>query len=158
MSPTSVWWWKALQAFLRLALAGIFLYSGLVKAGSSEQFFAALTPFTMLPESFLQWVARWLPWIETGVGVLLVWPRTARWGAVGALLLLGAFLFLLGWALQQGIVVSCSCFGQEEPPSAARMIAVMLRDGILFLAALGVLFPPPKSHRQRPLPPDKVNP
>ena len=34
---------------MRLALAGVFLYAGLVKAGASQQFAVALLPFTFVP-------------------------------------------------------------------------------------------------------------
>jgi hypothetical protein len=35
---------------IRLFLAGIFFYSGIVKASSSAQFAVALAPFTLIPE------------------------------------------------------------------------------------------------------------
>ncbi len=121
---------------LRLGLAVLFLYSGLVKAGASEQFLVALGPFTLLPQWALALTAQGLPWIEVGVGLLLLWRRSARVGAGIAFLLLVIFIAMLGWALSQGIIVSCSCFGGEDSPSALRMITTMLRDALLALAAL----------------------
>ncbi len=37
------------------------------------------------------------------------------------------FIAVLGWALANGIIVSCACFGQDETPSAAKMAMSLIR-------------------------------
>lgn len=119
---------------IRLVLAGIFLYAGVVKAGASEQFAVALAPFTFLSDGAAGTLARLLPWIEVAAGFLLLLPRVHRLGSLLVLLLCAAFVTALTWALANGIVVSCGCFGGDEPPSAAAMLGAIVRD--LVLAAL----------------------
>jgi putative oxidoreductase len=121
---------------MRLILGGVFLYSGLVKASSSAQFAIALVPFTFLPTTWLRPVAVLLPLCEMVAGVLVLTPRTSRVGAGLIFVMCAAFATVLGWALANGIIVSCSCFGGDETPSATKMVIAMGRD--LFLASLAL--------------------
>jgi uncharacterized membrane protein YphA (DoxX/SURF4 family)/peroxiredoxin len=61
-----------------------------------------------------------VPVAELLVAVALVLQPTARWGAVGALLLLLAFSAGIGNALRQGIKPDCHCFGQLHSAPAGR--------------------------------------
>ena len=124
---------------IRLILAGVFLYSGLIKASSSAQFAAALAPFTAIPETWLRPLSVLLPLCEIAGGGLILVPQTKRLGACLLLGLCVVFVTALGWALANGIIVSCSCFGQEEQPSAAKMSLALVRDIILAGLALVVL-------------------
>ena len=122
---------------IRLFLAGIFLYSGIVKASSSAQFAVALAPFTLIPETWFRPLSVLLPCAEIAGAALILVPRTKT---IGACLLMGlclVFASALGWALANGIIVNCSCFGQEERPSAAKMTLALMRD--VFLAVLAFI-------------------
>lgn len=134
---------------LRFLLAGVFLYAGLVKSLSSAEFALALIPFTIIPAAWIGTIARVLPLAEIGAAVLLLLPGTRRLGAlaIGGLCLL--FIAALGWALANGIIVSCSCFGKDEAPSAMKMALALGRDVLLALAALAVFLPPTRSRRPR---------
>lgn len=127
---------EALAWVVRLFLAAVFLYAGIIKSTASEQFLVALAPFTFLPEVLLQPISQWLPVIEVLVGLLILIPRTHRLGAALAMALLLVFMGVLAWALSQGIIVSCSCFGEDEAPSAWKMVITMIRDLLLAAAAL----------------------
>jgi uncharacterized membrane protein YphA (DoxX/SURF4 family) len=122
---------------IRLFLAGIFLYSGVVKASSSAQFALALAPFTLIPEIWIRLLSVLLPCAEIAGGALILVPRTKTIGACLVLGLCLAFASALGWALANGIIVNCSCFGQDERPSAAKMTLALTRD--VFLAALAFI-------------------
>jgi hypothetical protein len=87
---------------LRVILAGIFLYSGLIK-GSIES------------------------------GRIHVSGRNVN----GASAIANCALLVLGWALANGIIVSCSCFGEDDHPSAMKMALALARD--LFLAGLALV-------------------
>lgn len=131
---------KQIAFLIRLGLAGVFLYSGLVKASASAQFAIALTPFTLIPQTWLGPLSALLPLCEIAGGGLILAPRTKR---IGAGLIFGlclVFVTALGWALANGIIVSCSCFGQDEQPSAAKMTLALVRDVLLAGLALAVLF------------------
>ena len=130
------------RTVLRFVLAGIFLYAGLVKSLSSAQFAIALIPFTVVPSEWIGTIALLLPLAEIGAAVLLLLPSTQRIGALAILALCLLFIAALGWALANGIIVSCACFGKDETPSAMKMAAALGRDVLLAAAALAVFFQP----------------
>ncbi len=132
---------------LRVFLGGLFLYAGLIKASSSAQFALALVPFTFVPSEWLGLLALLLPIAEIAAGGLILLPWTKQWGAGLILVLSLIFATALGWALANGIIVSCACFGQDETPSAAKMIAALVRDLLIIAAAAAVLFRPPERTR-----------
>jgi hypothetical protein len=122
---------------LRVILASIFLYSGLVKASSSAQFAIALAPFTFFPETWIRPLSILLPLSEIVGGLLILVSPTKHIGAGVIFVLSILFATVLGWALANGIIVSCSCFGQDDQPSAIKMALALGRD--LFLAGLALV-------------------
>jgi putative oxidoreductase len=119
----------------RLLLAAVFLYAGLIKASSSGQFLLALIPFTFVPAGWLAPISVLLPLLEIATGTLLLWRRTTRLGAWLAVVLLATFAAALGWALSEGIIVACGCFGNDETPSAAAMAWALVRNAALAVGA-----------------------
>jgi uncharacterized membrane protein YphA (DoxX/SURF4 family) len=122
---------------LRVILAGIFLYSGLIKASGSAQFAIALAPFTFLPETWIRPLSILLPLCEIVGGLLILISPTKQIGVSVILVLCILFAAVLGWALANGIIVSCSCFGEDDEPSAMKMVLALGRD--LFLAGLALV-------------------
>ncbi len=131
---------KWLTPALRLILAVVFLYAGLIKASASAQFAVTLAPFTILPESLIAPAATLLPWLEITTGLLVICKPTKKIGAFLIIILCLLFCALIGWALSQDIIVACSCFGRDETPSADKMKLTIARDILLALAAAAVLF------------------
>jgi len=131
---------KVVFPALRFLLAGLFLYAGLVKASASAQFALALVPFTIIPATWLGPIALILPLVEILGGLFLLLPSTKRIGAAVILALCIGFVTILAWALTQGIIVSCSCFGRDDAPSAYKMALTMARDVLLAAAALAIYF------------------
>ena len=123
--------------FIRLLLGGVFLFAGIVKSASSDEFALALIPFTILPDSWLGPISLVLPWVEVLLGLLII-TGPKRPAAVLIFLLCLAFCFIIGWALQNGIIVSCACFGRDETPSAWKMQLALARDIALALLAAAV--------------------
>jgi uncharacterized membrane protein YphA (DoxX/SURF4 family) len=122
---------------LRVILGGIFLYSGLIKASSSAQFALALAPFTFLPEPWIRPISILLPLSEIVAGLLVLISPTKHIGAGVIFVMCVLFAIVLGWALANGIIVSCSCFGEDDQPSATKMALALARD--LFLAGLALV-------------------
>ena len=122
---------------LRVILAGVFLYSGLIKASASAQFAIALAPFTLVPETWIRPLSILLPLSEIAAGLLILVSPTKHIGAGLIFLLCVLFAMVLSWALANGIVVSCSCFGQDDQPSAMKMMLALGRD--LCLAGLALV-------------------
>ncbi len=133
---------SAISLLLRIALAAVFFYAGTVKAGASQEFAMALLPFTFVPPQWTMPLALALAWTEILAALLLLLPRVFPLGAVlvGGLCLL--FIGVLSWALWNGIIVSCGCFGADDSPSAWKMLLAIGRDILLLGAAAGVLVLP----------------
>lgn len=124
---------------LRIALAAVFLYAGIVKASASEEFALALLPFTFVPASWTGALAILLAWTEILAGILLLVPRVYPLGALLTLLLACLFIAVLAWAIANGIIVDCGCFGKDETPSLTKMLESIVRDIFIALAAAWIL-------------------
>jgi putative oxidoreductase len=133
---------NAVMLCLRVALAGLFLYAGAVKAGASQEFAIALMPFTFVPPDWTMPLALTLAWLEIIAAIFLLLPRVFPLGAalVGSLCVL--FIGVLSWALSNGIIVNCSCFGSDDSPSAWKMLLAIGRDILLLGAATAILVLP----------------
>lgn len=135
---------------LRIALAAVFLYAGIVKASASEEFALALLPFTFVPASWTGALAILLAWTEILAGILLLVPRVYPLGAVLILLLACLFIAVLAWAIANGIIVDCGCFGKDEPPSLTKMLESIVRDIFIALAAAWILMHSLRNRIARP--------
>ena len=96
----------------RLGIAVIFLYAGYEKVRQPWlQFAISVESFKLVPESWLEPIARILPWCEIALGISLIPGILSRWFAVIATLLLSFFLFIGIRAYAKGLAVDCGCFG-----------------------------------------------
>jgi len=96
----------------RLGLAAIFLYAGYAKLREPWlQFAISIDSFKAVPESWLEPMARLLPWCEVALGIALLSGILARWFALIATLLLGLFFSVGLRAFAKGLTVDCGCFG-----------------------------------------------
>jgi uncharacterized membrane protein YphA (DoxX/SURF4 family) len=120
----------------RAVLAGLFFYSGFVKAGASEEFMVTLAPFTFVPADLVESLAMFLPWFEVVLAVCLLIPRATRWAAFATVVLMALFTGVLTWALANGIVVACGCFGSDPSPAAWKMMLAIARDVLIGAVAL----------------------
>lgn len=135
---------------LRVVVAGVLLFAGLVKAGDTESFALALAPFTFVPPALLPVLALGLPGLEIALGLGLLLPWAYRQAALVAAALFTVFLLVIAWALSENLVISCGCFGEEdELPSEAKMWGVIFRNALLTAAALWIAWGPPFADRQR---------
>lgn len=143
---TSVWTYR----ILRFLLAGIFLYSGVVKLMDVNAFAFTINEFKLVPRSLL-WPAAWgVPILEVvlGLGVLFFVPGFLA--GVGAMLLV--FIGVLWWGMANDLAVDCGCFGPAELDAKASIKNAFIRDlvmlaGLCWTAWLGRLFP---AYRKRP--------
>jgi uncharacterized membrane protein YphA (DoxX/SURF4 family) len=96
----------------RLAIAGIFLYAGYEKVKEPWlQFAISVESFKAVPDSWIQPIARTLPWGEVALGLALLTGILTRWFSLIATLLLGLFLSVGIRAYALGLKVDCGCFG-----------------------------------------------
>jgi thiol-disulfide isomerase/thioredoxin len=126
----------------RLVLCGVFALAGTLKLANLSTSRAAVEAFG-LPRRLAGAAGTALPLAELGVAAALLPSPSARWGAAGALTLLGAFSAGVLRALRHGRAPVCNCFGQvSSAPIGSRTLA---RNGGLAVIAVYVLLEAPGS-------------
>jgi uncharacterized membrane protein YphA (DoxX/SURF4 family) len=96
----------------RLIIAILFLYAGYEKVREPWlQFAISVESFKMVPETWLEPIARILPWCEIVLGLGLLSGLGARWFSLIAAGLLTFFWFIGIRASVKGLIVDCGCFG-----------------------------------------------
>ncbi|MCS6245425.1 MAG: hypothetical protein H2172_16455 [Opitutus sp.] len=121
----------------RLALAGLFLWAGILKAIEPELFLRDIETYELLPYRWAWLMSIWLPFLEiTAAAALLL---TRKWAQAGALVIGGLLMVFLaaiisGWA--RGLTLSCGCFGASTEP--ANYLWLVVRD-VLMLGLVAVV-------------------
>ena len=136
--------WVALIA--RLVFGGVLLAAGLLKYRHLDKSQMAVRAYELLPISLANFLGIVLPFVEIGIGILLILGAAIRVSSIlGAFLM---FIFIIGisqaWA--RGLSIDCGCFGGggQVEPGTANYLPEILRD--LGLALLGIyLFRFPQS-------------
>ena len=124
-----------LNRIVRIVLAAIFIYGGVIKLYAPKKFAATISTYNLVPEMLLPIVAIGLPLIETIAGVALLFGRI--WGLHLIAGLLAMFVFVLGYGILSELNVDCGCFGKEELDKQAGLRTAFYRDLIL----MGVVVP-----------------
>src|SRR3954447_23063643 len=115
----------------RIGLAAVFAAAAIGKLADRPGARRAAADFGA-PEALAGPLAVGLPVAELAVAALLLPEGTARWGALGAIVLLAVFSAAIGLAIRRGQAPDCHCFGQlHSEPAGAK---ALLRNG--FLAAV----------------------
>ncbi|HEY7032127.1 MAG TPA: redoxin domain-containing protein [Thermomicrobiales bacterium] len=120
----------------RLALAAVFAVAGFAKLADREGSRQGLEGFGV-PKAAAQPVSVLLPLAEIAVAILLLPTATAWWGAIGAALLLGAFIAGIAYNLARGNHPDCHCFGQLHSEPAGW--PTLIRNGIFEVVALFIV-------------------
>lgn len=98
---------------VRLLLGSIFIYSGLSKLSVPVAETQALFyEYTLLPDSFVPWIALLFPWVEFFVGLFLLFGLFTRLAALALLGFTFTFVALLGAErlLEGRFPGDCGCF------------------------------------------------
>ena len=130
--------WVSLAA--RLILGIVLIWAGASKVTNLAGSIQATAAYQILPYELAKVVGQTLPFIEIGVGILLVIGLFTRiMGVVGSLMML-AFVIAISSVWARGISIDCGCFGEGGAVSAAEAISKypweILRD--VGLMACGV--------------------
>jgi uncharacterized membrane protein YphA (DoxX/SURF4 family) len=130
----------------RLGLAAVFLVSGALKAVDVNQTVVAVRAYDVLPRAVVDVVAAMLPFLEIGLGLLLLFGIGTRLVAVLAAVLLLVFIAGVVQAWARGLSIDCGCFGGGGPvaPDATAYGQEIVRD-VGFLALAGWLIVRPHS-------------
>ena len=116
----------------RLALAAVFAVAGVGKLADREGSRKAMLDFGV-PASIAGVAGLALPIVEIAIALLLLPVATAVWAAIGALVLLLAFIGGIAYNLSKGRTPDCHCFGQIHSEPAGR--STLIRNGVLALVA-----------------------
>jgi uncharacterized membrane protein YphA (DoxX/SURF4 family) len=136
----------------RIALGGIFIYAAYAKLHFNGAwhlrdyyfFFAmGIDSYKMLPLTVVEWMAKILPWVELGLGTLLIIGAGVRWVGIAASALLVVFMIALTHAAMGGLEINCGCFGNNSVKPSTELA----RDVGLLAVALGVTVGGFLSHR-----------
>ena len=135
----------------RVILAAIFFYTGYVKidfgAPFSWDFAMVLIGYELFPDAWIPFIARWFPWAEISLGVFLLIGWKMRYVAAAATALLLTFTIVLSITYFRGIDANCGCFNFTTRISPL----TILRDGIILLPALYLLFEHRLFPRRKPV-------
>ncbi len=115
-----------LYHFLRLALAGIFIYAGVIKLLDPKAFAHAIAQYDLVPEGLLPLVAIGLPALEVLAGLGLILEVRGSLTTIGVLLLV--FLVILGYAVSQNLDIDCGCFTADELDAQHSVTTAFWRD------------------------------
>jgi thiol-disulfide isomerase/thioredoxin/uncharacterized membrane protein YphA (DoxX/SURF4 family) len=108
---------------VRVLLAAVFGLAALTKLADRSGTRRATTEFGA-PEALTPIFATLLPLAELAVAGALLVPQAARWGAVGAFVLLIAFIAAITRSMVRGEAPDCHCFGQlHSEPAGGRALA-----------------------------------
>lgn len=121
---------------LRLVLAIIFIYAGVVKLLDPKAFARAIAQYDLVPEVLLPLIAIGLPSLEVVAGLGLIMEVRGSLATITALLLM--FLVILGYAVWQNLDIDCGCFTVDELNAQHGVATAFWRDllmigGTLFL-------------------------
>lgn len=97
--------------FARLGLAAVWLVSGGIKAADLPQTYLAVQAYEVLPAAVVSSVAMVLPFMEIGLGLLLLVGVGTRLVAALSGVLLLAFMAGVSQAWARGLTIDCGCFG-----------------------------------------------
>ncbi len=124
----------------RLGLAAVFLTSGTVKALDPRETLVAVRGYRLFSSSVASAIAAVLPFLEIGVGLLLLVGMATRLAAVLGAVLLLAFIAGVISAAARGLSIDCGCFGGggQVTTGATTYTLEILRD-VGFLALAGWL-------------------
>ena len=134
--------WITLLA--RLGLGGVLLAAGGLKIGNLQKSAMSVRAYELLPVGLANFLGYVLPWIEIGMGLLLivgVWVSIV--GLLGALTMF-AFVVAIAQAWARGLSIDCGCFGGggQVDLEDTKYLSSILRDiGFMLLGVYLYYFP-----------------
>ena len=117
----------------RMLLVVVFAVAGVTKLLDRRGTRRGLADFG-IPAGALAVGAILLPLAELATALALVFPGSAQWGGLAALLLLFAFIAGIAGAMRRGQAPDCHCFGQLHSAPAGR--GTLLRNAALAVPAV----------------------
>jgi uncharacterized membrane protein YphA (DoxX/SURF4 family) len=128
----------------RLILGGVLFAAGALKIGNLQKSAMAVRAYEMLPVELANFLGYVLPWIEIGIGLLLIVGASVKiCGLLGAFTML-AFIIAIAQAWARGLSIDCGCFGGGGTidPEETKYLSEIIRDiGLLAMGVFLYYFP-----------------
>ena len=136
---------KIIVFLVRLGVAAVFVYAGVLKIwdfhrghSATPDFTIAIQHFKLLPSPDLAvLLAVYLPWLEVTAAMTLFVRRLAFGAAAAVTGMTTVFLIALASAWARGLDIRCGCFGKDEV--STNYPTLIARDALLLAAALVLL-------------------
>lgn len=139
--------WRVIRPWLgtlaRLGLAGVWLAAGAAKVGDLAASGRAVHAYQLLPYDLSVAAGAALPFVELGLGALLLAGLATRVAAAVSTGLLAVFAAGVASAWARGLAIDCGCFGGggelaagADPsygPELARSITLAVLSLLLFI-------------------------
>ncbi len=128
----------------RLILGGVLFAAGWLKIFTPAKSQMAVRAYEVLPISLANFLGIALPWLEVGLGVLLILGIAVRISAIFGGGLMVVFIAAISQAWARGLSIDCGCFGGggTVEPGQTKYLSEILRDtGLALLALYLVRYP-----------------
>ena len=133
-----------LTLLVRLTLGGVLLIAGAIKVPNLPKSAMAVRAYEVLPITLANFLGYTLPWIEIGLGLLLIVGVLVKIsGALGALTIL-TFIIAITQAWARGLSIDCGCFGGGGTinPEDTKYLSEIIRDiGLMGMGIFLYLYP-----------------
>ena len=103
--PLFVAWRLAVRAARRPVAVG-----RLQQGVRRQEAILAIDAYQVLPDAMVRIVASLLPWLEIGVGILLILGLFVRFAGIATAVLASMFIAALVQAKARGLAIDCGCF------------------------------------------------
>lgn len=118
---------------LQVLLGVVFIYAGLPKIISPEDFVESVENYRILPRILTHIFAIYLPYLEVICGAMLIIAPRKKGATLILLSLLTVFILAILQAIIRGLDIDCGCFGDA---SRSVGFGVLLEDFLMFITAL----------------------
>lgn len=133
-----------LTLLVRLTLGGILLIAGAIKVPNLPKSAMAVRAYEVLPITLANFLGYTLPWIEIGLGLLLIVGVLVKIsGVLGAFTML-TFIIAITQAWARGLSIDCGCFGGGGTinPEDTKYLSEIIRDiGLMGMGIFLYLYP-----------------
>jgi len=128
----------------RLVLGGVLFIAGYLKVGTPDKSQMAVRAYEVLPISLANLIGLLLPYVEIGIGLLLILGVYTRISAAlgGAIMVI--FIVAIAQAWARGLTIDCGCFGGggQVAASETKYLSEIIRDtGLVLLALYLIRYP-----------------
>lgn len=117
MSVEPMGWTLWSYRLVRWMIAGVFIYSGIVKVQDIAGFAEVINAYGVVPWQYKTLTAVVLSWLELAAGIGLALDVRGSLGTIAAMLIL--FMLVLGYGIHLGLDIDCGCFGADDPVGKA---------------------------------------